>query len=181
MTREKKLPKPRARPCLDMGTSLLDVHTEVAQTTVRRSIAANNTKWPPVSEPPFPGFREGKSCNIAPISTDLRARPRRATALVLRRGRRAIDRIRRSGPLKQIGFSLLVPICADKPVLIGVTKSRRHQLAGDYLSGAPDVLRCRTDEPESSACLRSLLSCKSRPVPAKTWLRNIPGSRSTCD
>jgi hypothetical protein len=155
VTREKKLPKPRASDVWTWEPHCWRVHAEVAQSTVRISGCElpSKTKWPPVREPPFTGIRDGKSCNIAPISTDLRARPRRATALVLRRGRRAIDRIRRSGPLKQIGFSLLVPICADKPVLIGVTKSRRHQL-GRRLSGARDGVPVRGQQPGScnSAC-----------------------------
>lgn len=49
--------QPRAiQPCLDIGTSLLDVHTVVAQTMVRMSIAASapsKTNWPPLSEARF--------------------------------------------------------------------------------------------------------------------------------
>jgi hypothetical protein len=52
MTSENKVPRPRAiQPCLDIGTSLLEVHTVVAQTTVTISIAtstASKTNWPPL-------------------------------------------------------------------------------------------------------------------------------------
>ncbi len=54
MTRENKVPRPRAiQLCLDIGTSLLDAHTVVAQTMVRMSIAAQHpskTYWPPLGE-----------------------------------------------------------------------------------------------------------------------------------
>jgi hypothetical protein len=54
---------------LDIGTLLLDVHTAVAQTIVRISIATNapsRTNCPPLSEPPFAGFEGGKFSTIAP-------------------------------------------------------------------------------------------------------------------
>src|SRR5436189_5382 len=75
MTSENTVPRPRAiQPCFDIGTSLLDVQTVIAQTMVMMRIAdsaASNTNWPPLNEPRFAGSGGGDCCKIAPVSTAL--------------------------------------------------------------------------------------------------------------
>ena len=67
--KREKVPSPRAiHPCLDIATSLLDVHTVTAQKIVKMSIAASapsTTKWPRPSGGRFCGFDSGISCKSA--------------------------------------------------------------------------------------------------------------------